>query len=180
MTQHSPKRVGNRHRDIPIAPIVLNERRHSLARVLEDTIPNELDAIISAEVDMVTVKSSPECLLAICRFLKITDGLDFNYLCSISVVDYEQSKGTFEVIYHLVSLARYHKVAIKVSLPAIEPIVSSVTGIWRAADWFEREGHDLFGIVFDGHPDLSPLLLYDGFDGFPGRKSFPFHDYQEW
>ncbi len=180
MTQHSPKPRGNLQRDIPTAPIALDERSRSLPTLLEDTIPNEFESSISAEIDMVTVRSSPEWLLSLCQFLKATDCLDFNYLCSISVVDYEQSEGIFEVVYHLVSLAKYHKIAIKVSLPAIEPIVPSVTGIWRAADWFEREGHDLFGIVFDGHPDLSPLLLYEGFDGFPGRKSFPFHDYQEW
>ena len=52
--------------------------------------------------------------------------------------------------------------------------------MWRGADWFEREGHDLFVVVFEGHPDLSPLLLYEGFEGHPGRKSFPFHDYDEW
>ena len=66
------------------------------------------------------------------------------------------------------------------SVSASQPVVPSVISVWRASDWFEREGHDLFGIVFEGHPDLSPLLLYEGFDGYPGRKSFPFHDYQEW
>ncbi|HJM53376.1 MAG TPA: NADH-quinone oxidoreductase subunit C, partial [Dehalococcoidia bacterium] len=56
----------------------------------------------------------------------------------------------------------------------------SVTGVWRGADWYEREMHDLFGVVFDGHPDLSPLVLPDDFEGFPGRKSYPLNDYGEW
>ncbi|WP_347221931.1 NADH-quinone oxidoreductase subunit C [Mycolicibacterium poriferae] len=55
----------------------------------------------------------------------------------------------------------------------------SVTSVWRAADWYEREAHDLFGVHFEGHPDLSPLLLYEGFAGYPGRKEYPFNDYQE-
>jgi len=55
-----------------------------------------------------------------------------------------------------------------------------VTGIWRSANWYEREAHDLFGVEFKGHPNLLPLLLYDEFEGFPGRKSFPFHEYDEW
>jgi NADH-quinone oxidoreductase subunit C len=54
-----------------------------------------------------------------------------------------------------------------------------VTSVWRAADWYEREAHDLFGVHFEGHPDLSPLLLYEGFEGYPGRKEYPFNDYQE-
>ena len=59
------------------------------------------------------------------------------------------------------------------------PSVPSVTGIWKAANWYEREAHDLFGVKFADHPDLSPILLYDEFEGYPGRKEFPFHDYQE-
>ena len=78
------------------------------------------------------------------------------------------------------SLINRYKLALKVSVSADQPVVPSIINVWRASDWFEREGHDLFGIVFEGHPDLSPLLLYEGFDGYTGRKSFPFHDYQEW
>ena len=61
----------------------------------------------------------------------------------------------------------------------INPNVPSITGIWNAANWYEREAHDLFGVMFSDHPDLSPILLYDEFEGYPGRKEFPFHDYQE-
>ena len=60
------------------------------------------------------------------------------------------------------------------------PLVPSVISIWRGADWFEREGHDLFGVVFQGIRTLAPLVLYEGFEGHPGLKSFPFHDYEEW
>ena len=69
---------------------------------------------------------------------------------------------------------------VKANLDSSDPKISTVSDIWLAANWFEREGHDLFGVVFDGHPDLSPLLLYEGFEGHPGLKSFPFHDYDEW
>ena len=55
-----------------------------------------------------------------------------------------------------------------------------MTSVWRGANWFEREAHDLFGVVFNGHPDLRPLLLYEGFEGYPGRKEFPSHEYTEW
>ena len=68
----------------------------------------------------------------------------------------------------------------KISIPYDDPRIDSVTGIWRAANWFERESHDLYGVVFEGHPNLEPLLLYEDFEGYPGRKSFPFHEYKEW
>ena len=82
--------------------------------------------------------------------------------------------------YHLLSLANRHKMVVKTNLPPDDPRVPTVTGVWRGANWYEREGHDLFGVVFEGHPDLSPLLLYEGFEGHPGLKSFPFHEYDEW
>ena len=62
---------------------------------------------------------------------------------------------------------------VKTSVPPDAPSVPSIVSVWRGAGWYEREAHDLFGVAFEGHPDLSPLLLYEGFEGFPGRKSFP-------
>ena len=138
---------------------------------------DDVDVQIDAAVDEVGVVVSPDDLLAVCRIARETDELDFDYLRCLSVVDYEER---LEVNYHLFSLARRHKMVVKVSVSPEAPSVPTVIGVWRAADWFEREGHDLFGVVFTGRPDLAPLLLYEGFEGLPGRKSFPFHDYDEW
>ena len=91
----------------------------------------------------------------------------------------ETSAGRVEVVYILQSLAPERTLALKTEAPYEDPVVPSVTPVWRAADWYEREAHDLYGLRFDGHPDLSPLLLYDGFDGYPGRKEFPFYEYRE-
>jgi NADH:ubiquinone oxidoreductase subunit C len=68
---------------------------------------------------------------------------------------------------------------LKTEIPYDDATVPSVTSVWRAADWYEREAHDLFGVSFSGHPDLAPLLLYEGFEGYPGRKEYPFYEYQE-
>ena len=68
---------------------------------------------------------------------------------------------------------------IKANVPFEDPHLPSVTSVWRAAEWYEREAHDLFGVTFDGHPNLAPLLLYEGFEGYPGRKEYSFHEYQE-
>jgi NADH-quinone oxidoreductase subunit C len=85
-----------------------------------------------------------------------------------------------EVNYHLFSLNSRHKMVVKTNLAPEDPVVPSVISVWSGANWYERESHDLFGVVFSGHPNLVPLLLYEGFEGFPGLKSFPFHDYDEW
>ena len=87
--------------------------------------------------------------------------------------------GRLEVVYFLQSLDPERTLAIRTEAPYDDPVVPSVTPVWRAADWYEREAHDLYGVSFDGHPDLSPLLLYDEFEGHPGRKDFPFYEYRE-
>ena len=69
---------------------------------------------------------------------------------------------------------------VKTSVSPEDPHLPSLMSVWPGADWYEREGHDLFGVAFDGHPNLAPLILYEGFDGYPGRKSYPINDYQEW
>ena len=114
---------------------------------------------------------------SICKVLKNSPDLSFNYLECITLVDYEKN---LEIVYHLTSFKLKESIVIKALLSIDSPIIDSVVNIWRAADWFEREAHDLFGVNFLGHPNLKPLLLFEGFEGYPGRKSFPINDYQEW
>ena len=156
--------------------MALDEGGQALA-VLLPKVLKPCDVQVGAAMDEVVVTAKPEEVPSVCRTAKEDPRLDFDYLRCISVVDYEER---LEVVYHLFSLKKRHKMAVKTSVPSEEPHVPSVTSVWRAADWFEREGHDLFGVVFQGHPNLAPLLLYEGFEGYPGRKSFPFHDYDEW
>ena len=94
----------------------------------------------------------------------------------MSCVDYLEY---FQMVYFVHSLQYEQTLVVKVNTSYESPSVPSVTGIWKAANWYEREAHDLFGVKFVDHPDLSPILLYDEFEGYPGRKEFPFHDYQE-
>ncbi len=158
------------------APVALDEKGEALAALLPEALQN-VDVELGAAVDEVVVTARPDDIPSICRIAKDDPRLDFNYLRSISVVDYEER---LEVVYHLFSLNKRHKMVVKTSVSPDEPNVPSIVSVWRGADWFEREGHDLFGVVFQGHPNLSPLLLYEGFEGYPGRKSFPFHEYDEW
>ena len=161
---------------IPTAPVALDTRGAALSELLAQVFA-DFDVELSAAVDEVTLTAQPKDVLTVCRIARQHADIDCGYLRCLSVVDYVER---LEVNYHLFSLDKRHKFVVKTSVSPDAPNVPSIVSVWRGADWFEREAHDLFGVVFDGHPDLSPLLLYDGFEGFPGRKSFPFHDYDEW
>ena len=173
-----PRRPRRQRREpvIPTAPVALDARGEALSEILAQAF-SDFEAEVGAAVDEVTLTVQPQDVLAACRVSRENPEIDCGYLRCLSVVDYVER---LEVNYHLFSLEKRHKFVVKTSVSPDEPNVPSIVSVWRGADWFEREAHDLFGVVFEGHPGLSPLLLYDGFEGFPGRKSFPFHDYDEW
>lgn len=79
----------------------------------------------------------------------------------------------FDVVYHVYSVVHHHRLRVKVPLTAADPVVDSLTGLWASANWFEREAWDMFGVVFRGHPNLTRLLMYEGFQGHPLRKDYP-------
>ena len=165
---------------IPEAPVALDTMGEALAATLAEVFGPDSETHIGAAVDEVTLMVRPDQVPDVCNMCRTDPRLDFNYLRCLSVVDYVEASAELEVNYHLYSLDKRHKMVVKTRVPEDSPSVPTVTEIWAGANWYERESHDLFGIVFDGHPDLVPLLLYEGFEGFPGRKSFPFHDYDEW
>ena len=98
---------------------------------------------------------------------------DYAVLLDLTCVDYSAGEGRFELVYHLYSLSRNVRLRLKTSLPAADPAAESLTGLWKNADWLEREVFDMFGVRFDGHPYLRRLLTYEGFEGHPLRKSYP-------
>ena len=115
-------------------------------------------------------------LLEACRRLKEHPDIAARMLLCLAAVDYAER---FQLVYFLQSLEPERTLALKADLPYDDPAAPSVASVWRAADWYEREAHDLFGVNFEGHPDLAPLLLYDDFEGYPGRKEYPFYEYRE-
>lgn len=98
---------------------------------------------------------------------------DCAVLLDLTCVDFAAGEGRFELVYHLYSLSRNIRLRLKTSLPAADPAADSITGLWKNADWLEREVFDMFGVRFDGHPYLRRLLTYEGFEGHPLRKSYP-------
>lgn len=97
--------------------------------------------------------------------------MEMDYLACLTAVDLLE-EGRMDLVVHLMSLERRRKLAVKCSLPRDGASVRSVRDIWAAADWLERETHEMFGIHFEGHPDLSNLLLPDGWEGHPLRKDY--------
>jgi NADH-quinone oxidoreductase subunit C len=124
-------------------------------------------------IGQLSVRVQREQIVDVCEFLK--DGADtqFDYLSDVTCVHYpEQLDAPFEMIYNLFSIPRNDRVRLKVRTDDREG-VESVTSIWPAANWLEREVYDLFGIPFAGHPDLRRLLLPSDWDGYPLRKDYP-------
>jgi NADH:ubiquinone oxidoreductase subunit C len=126
--------------------------------------------------DIPWIETRAQSLIEVARRCRDHRDLDLKMLHCLLVVDYTEH---LQAVYVLLSPVKGTRAILKVNVPADEPKVPSLTGLWRAADWYEREMHDLFGMEFEGHPNLSPLILYEGFEGYPGLKSFPFNDYNE-
>jgi NADH-quinone oxidoreductase subunit C len=98
---------------------------------------------------------------------------DYAVLLDLTCVDYAAAEGRFELVYHLFSMSRNVRLRLKSSVPAAGPAVASLVGLWKNAEWLEREVYDMFGVRFEGHPDLRRLLTYEGFEGHALRKSYP-------
>jgi NADH-quinone oxidoreductase subunit C len=98
---------------------------------------------------------------------------DYAVLLDLTCVDFAAAEGRFELVYHLYSMSRNVRLRLKASLPAAGPAVETLVGLWKNAEWLEREVFDMFGVRFDGHPYLKRLLTYEGFEGHPLRKSYP-------
>jgi NADH-quinone oxidoreductase subunit C len=121
----------------------------------------------------VVVVEDRSALPDVLRKLRDDPELAFDMLSDLTVVDYLGRVPRFEVVYQLKSLARNHRLRVKVLVPEEDPVVPTAVPIWKSANWSEREAWDLFGIRFDGHPDLRRILMYPEFVGHPLRKDYP-------
>jgi NADH-quinone oxidoreductase subunit C len=111
------------------------------------------------------------------QFLRDDPALQYNFLMDLTAVDtLELGPGhaaRFEVVAHLYSLSRNMRVRMKAPAPEDDPRIDSLMPVWEGANWFEREAYDMFGITFDGHPDLKRVLMPDYYEHFPLRKDYP-------
>jgi NADH-quinone oxidoreductase subunit C len=120
-----------------------------------------------------TVVVPPQHLAGAAEFLAGEPSLRFTYLSDITVVDRFPMEPRFELNYHLLSIDRGLRLRLRVRLAGLEPSVPTLTPIWPTANWHERENFDLFGIRFQGHPDLRRILMPDDWEGYPLRKDYP-------
>ncbi|OGP31422.1 MAG: hypothetical protein A2073_00805 [Deltaproteobacteria bacterium GWC2_42_11] len=128
--------------------------------------------------DEVTHVIKKESLLHVSRFLRDNPEMQFNFLVDVVGVDYLPQRPRFEVVYHLYSIPKKHRLRLKIKVDENENC-PSVTSVWKSADWAEREVFDMFGIVFDNHPSLKRIYMPEDWDGFPLRKDYPLRGYKD-
>ena len=124
----------------------------------------------------VTLAVAPAHLIALAQFLKNQQG--YERLSAVTCVDWHPREPRFEVVYQLHSIRHNLRLRLKVTLGSDKPEVESVVGVWRSANWYEREVFDLFGVTFLHHPDLRRILMPESWDGHPLRKDFPVHGHK--
>jgi NADH-quinone oxidoreductase subunit C len=142
-----------------------------VANAIGDAFIEGKDAV--GEVSVTVVRNA---IVSVCETLR--DQFEYQQLMEIAGVDYPQRPERFEVVYHLLSLTKNHRIRVRVSTDEDMP-VPSVTGLWPVAGWLEREVFDLYGVIFDGNNDLRRILTDYGFRGHPFRKDFPLSGYVE-
>lgn len=149
---------------------------HPIAQKMAERFPQ---AFVEAKEyrGELTVVVQREQIVEVARFLHDEPGLEFDHLTDICSVDYPDRSASggerFDVVYHLNSINRHHRLCLKASVPEDDCVIDSVCPVWRGANFLEREVYDLMGIRFRGHPDLRRIFLPEDFDGHPLRKEYP-------
>ncbi len=134
------------------------------------------EAVLGDQVfrGQLSVTVAPASIVEVCTFCRDDSRLGFDMLADLTAVDRMPRVPRFEVVYNLYSFP--HNARLRLKAPVAEnEALGTVEGVWKAANWLEREVYDLFGIVFEGHSDLRRILLWDGYVGHPLRKDFPLH-----
>lgn len=138
---------------------------------LREEFPDEIRETSTSLGDEVAVIEK-DALLRVASFLRDGPG-KYSLLLDLTCVDYAGEAPRFEMVYHFLSLSRNSRLRIKARFGESDPRIASLAALWKNANWLEREVYDLFGVHFEGHPDLRRLFMYDGFEGYPLRKDYP-------
>lgn len=152
----------------------------NLRELGEDIAAKQHDAVKSFHVmrGELTILAERDHIVPLLRFLRDDPQCNFETLIDVCGVDYPERAERFEVVYHLLSMRMNHRVRVRVSTDEDTP-VQSIVELWPAANWFEREAFDMYGIQFANHPDLRRILTDYGFEGYPLRKDFPLTGHYE-
>ncbi|WP_371871240.1 NADH-quinone oxidoreductase subunit C [Phytohabitans rumicis] len=166
-----------RHRDQPVgAPRPYGSYFDDVYDALAEAFPGLHDAIEKVVVhrDELTLHIKPERIAEVCQVMRDDEALRFELCSSVSGADYLGTDDRrLHVIYQLTSMTYRRRVRLEVAVSTDNPRVPSVTSVYPTADWQERETYDFFGVVFEGHPNLTRILMPDDWEGFPQRKDYP-------
>ena len=154
--------------------IPMDEQASVAASKLQDRFGGDIVEVREFR-DETTVVVAAERIHEVCVLLRHDPELSFSMLIDVTAADYVQQRHAFAVVYHLYSLTTNTRLRLKADVPADAPRLRSVADVWPAADWHERETYDMFGIEFEGHPDLRRILMDEDYEYHPLRKDFPLH-----
>ncbi len=153
--------------------IKLNQDEQTVLDALKDRLP-DLDIAVEKSCGQLAIQVDKAMIVPVCQVLKDHPAAHFDHLADLCGVDYlERRAKRFQVVYNLYSIPRNHRIRVKVDIDEADCIVDSVTGLWKTANWHEREVYDMFGIEVRNHPDLRRILMPDEWEGNPLRKDYP-------
>ena len=160
----------------PVTDLAQLQDRPEVARLLAWN----RDAVEGAQFDRdeLSICIRRDNIREACAILRDTPELQYNFLSDLTCVDWYPSEPRLEVVYNLLSISRKQRVRLKVRLAGDDAKIESVTTVWPAANYFEREVFDLFGVHFDGHPYLRRIMMPDDWQGHPLRKDYPVEGYR--
>jgi NADH-quinone oxidoreductase subunit C len=154
-----------------------------MSKITNEELLNSIKAKFEADVTnisepsgLLTLETSREKIIDLLTFLKNDAALQFIYLTDITAIHYPEQEKPIGIIYHLHSLVNNIRIRIKVFVADGDVKMPTATVLWNGANWMERETYDLFGVVFEGHPDLRRILNVDDMTVFPMRKEYPLED----
>ncbi len=152
----------------------------ALLELAERLTQQQDDAVIASAVTRgeLVVQAAPSEIVGLVEYLKLDKSCRFSTLVDITAVDYPGRDKRFDVVYHFLSMYLNHRIRVKCALREDE-MIATISGTHPSANWFEREVFDMYGIKFEGHPDLRRILTDYGFEGHPLRKDFPTTGYNE-
>jgi len=147
-----------------------------IGKYVESNLSEDIQVSSKLEGDMLVLTTNAENVIVLLAFLRDDARCQFKQLIDLTAIDYPEREKRFEVVYNLLSIRYNNRIVVKVNVAEGE-LVPTVTGVFSAADWYEREVWDMYGVFFANHPDLRRILSDYGFSGHPQRKDFPLSGY---
>lgn len=154
-------------------PEPLGEYFDEIVGTLRELFGDEITRAVIVDRGELTIHVAPDRVADICQAMRDDESLRFELCNSVSGVDYPEQQNRLHVAYHLTSMTYRRRVRLETAVGLDHPVVQSVTAVYPTADWQEREAYDMFGVVFEGHPHLTRILMPDDWEGFPQRKDYP-------